>query len=425
MFKPSDKCIAAGDHFLVSALLRDQVSDLLPVNSRICKADEMLSYLLSLEGADRDTALAAYFETGIGIFQALRQIVGWRFGGFSGIGRLLDFASGYGRVTRFFVRAMDPSRISVSDIDRDAIEFQAREFGVNVFPSALGPEDLSAPETFDCIFVTSLFTHLPERTFGPWLYRLLDLLKPGGLLVFTVHDQARIGRGGQAGENGISFYRTSESRRLRTHDYGTTYVTEAYVGQLLAAFRDPCSWRRIAGGVLNHQDLFLVTNKPGADFAALRFARPPVGFFDGCQLVPDGRLQSYGWSCDLSEGAPVERVEISLGGKRMAQTDFFGPRPDVAQHFGDERYRMSGWSCEFSLPPDASRDNDALLIKAVSRGGAEKILFAGTITSARQRSLRAEQLLKKQRRPIWKIYASWRKFRGALSQWRVRHFPRG
>jgi 2-polyprenyl-3-methyl-5-hydroxy-6-metoxy-1,4-benzoquinol methylase len=42
----------------------------------------------------------------------------------------LDFACGYGRVTRWLVRALPPERVTAADTDRQAVRFCAHEFGV-------------------------------------------------------------------------------------------------------------------------------------------------------------------------------------------------------------------------------------------------------------------------------------------------------
>src|SRR5829696_6637436 len=63
--------------------------------------DEMLGHLVaSLEG-DRERAIFQYFQSGASIADSMDQVLRWRFGNTGRIGKLLDFASGYGRVTRF------------------------------------------------------------------------------------------------------------------------------------------------------------------------------------------------------------------------------------------------------------------------------------------------------------------------------------
>src|SRR5687768_9709010 len=149
----------------VRALLADQglTPDAIPLE--IDARDEMLEFLrMSFEG-DRERALFAYFRSGLSIADAMAQVLRWRFGEPGRIGCLLDFASGYGRVTRFLLREVPAERFWVSDIYADAVRFQEERFGVQGVASTILPEDFACAERFDAILVTSLFTHLPEERF--------------------------------------------------------------------------------------------------------------------------------------------------------------------------------------------------------------------------------------------------------------------
>ena len=48
----------------------------------------------------------------------------WRFGSLERVGKILDFASGYGRVTRFLVRDVPPELVWVADVYADGVRFQ-------------------------------------------------------------------------------------------------------------------------------------------------------------------------------------------------------------------------------------------------------------------------------------------------------------
>ncbi|HTQ80135.1 MAG TPA: class I SAM-dependent methyltransferase, partial [Thermoanaerobaculia bacterium] len=142
------------------------------LNLNIHAADEMLSFLEDTFGGDRDQALAVYFDSGRLIWETFREILAWRFGDLDRMGRLLDFASGYGRVTRFAVRDLAPERVWVADIYEQGVRFQEEQFGVHGLVSTASPTDFVTAERFDAILVSSLFSHLPEDTFHTWLARL-------------------------------------------------------------------------------------------------------------------------------------------------------------------------------------------------------------------------------------------------------------
>ena len=157
---------------LVAALLADRGLSRDDVPLEIDPRDEMLAFLMEINQGDPDRALFLYFLSGLSIADTLGQLLLWRFGGWERVGSVLDFASGYGRVTRFLLRDLPPGKVWISDVYEGAVEFQSRRFGVHGLVSTLRPEDFSPAERFDAILVTSLFTHLREERFAGWLRRL-------------------------------------------------------------------------------------------------------------------------------------------------------------------------------------------------------------------------------------------------------------
>ena len=158
------------------------------VNVEIYENDEMFQVLYWSQNANRDSAVASYLGSGRTIWQALRAVLLWRFGTLDRIGRVLDFAAGFGRVTRFLVREIPPDRIWVSDLQPEALLAQKTEHGVHTLASAEDPAALEVPGSFDAVLVSSLFTHLPPHRFSEWLAKLAGLVAPGGVLAFSVHD---------------------------------------------------------------------------------------------------------------------------------------------------------------------------------------------------------------------------------------------
>src|SRR3954469_18586907 len=252
---------------LVAALLADLQMDVdLAIDSR----DEMLGFLVDAFEGDRERALFAYFRSGASIADSLGQVLRWRFGGMDRIGRILDFASGYGRVTRFLVSEIPPERVWVSDVYADGVRFQEERFGVHGIVSTIRPEDFACAERFDAILVTSLFTHLPEARFVAWLRVLLGLLEPGGLLAFSAHSPAVLPQGVAMPETGIHFQETSESGSLAKSDYGSTWVTAEFVRSALDRAAGPgASLHRIERGLCSFQDLYLALPEGGVDFTGL------------------------------------------------------------------------------------------------------------------------------------------------------------
>jgi SAM-dependent methyltransferase len=351
--------------------------------------DEMLGFLLQAWEGDRDRALFQYFRTGASIADSLGQALRWRFGEPGRVGRLLDFASGYGRVTRFLVREVPPERVWVSDVYAGGVQFQAERFGVHGIVSAVRPEDFRVAGRFDAILVTSLFTHLPEERFVAWLRVLFGLLSPRGVLAFSTHSPAVLPHGVTMPASGIVFEERSESGSLDTSDYGSTWVTEAFVRDALARAAGPAaSLHRIDRGLCNFQDLYLAVPEPHADFSGLRFHHEPYLYVEHCSLKEEGRRLSLdGWAVSLS-GASRE-VQAVLDGELMAAAPVAGPREDVAASLGDERFLRSGWGCSFPLPAGASRSS-LLLLRVVDERGVAHPLQASTIEAAMLDAARRE-----------------------------------
>ncbi|HEX6177579.1 MAG TPA: class I SAM-dependent methyltransferase, partial [Thermoanaerobaculia bacterium] len=308
-------------HPMVDTLLRARIPRGGELNRAIDERDDMLDFALTLFHHDRDAALTNYFQNGLEQFEVLKHIAAWR----GPVRRMLDFASGYGRLTRFLVHQQLADEITVSDILEGGMEFQAREFGVRTILSTTSPEDFQAPEKYDLIFVASLFTHLPPSTFTPWLRRLVELLEPRGLLAFSVHDESIAPE--KVGE-GINFESRSESRVLDTNEYGSTWVTEAYVREQLAAIDPGLACVRMPRALAEWQDLYVVSPSP-LDNARLR--RAPKGFIEHCDTTADGILFT-GWAT-VGDEAP-DRVEVRIDDEVVATARTFHPRDDVAQSFG-------------------------------------------------------------------------------------------
>jgi SAM-dependent methyltransferase len=360
--------------------------------------DEMLEFLASSLQGDRERALYNYFQSGLAIAGAMAQLLRWRFGDLARVGRLLDFASGYGRVTRFLLRELPAERIWVSDVYADGVRFQQEQFGVHGIVSTVAPEDFGSDERFDAILVTSLFTHLPEERFVAWLGRLLGLLAPGGLLAFSVHGEELLAPGVELPASGILFQEISESGSLATHDYGSTWVSESFVRGALrrasAASATPpgaggASLHRLPKGLCNFQDLYLAVPEPKADFSRLSFRYEPYVFVERCELADGERLELSGWACVLG-CSRLRAVEVVLDGRLLATLPVGDPRADVAALLGGERFLASGWGGSCRLPPGASPVTSLLRLRAVDDRGARFPARASRLASALLDSSRLE-----------------------------------
>ena len=145
---------------------------------------------------------------------------------------LLEFASGYGCVTRHLAGALSPVNIVACDIHGAACDFIERTLATNAILSSARPEDLAIESgSYDAVFALSFFSHMPELTWSRWLVCLFDKVKPGGYLIFTTQGlQSRKHFGNPViPENGIWHIPSSEQKDLDAEDYGNTIVTTEFV----------------------------------------------------------------------------------------------------------------------------------------------------------------------------------------------------
>ena len=368
------------------------------VNLDIHAEDEMLLHYLNLHPGNRDQALVLYFDSGRRIWGTMASILRWRFGSRFGTlppdFQLLDFASGYGRVTRFAMLDIPPECFWVSDIYEGGVRFQEAAFGVHGLVSHADPGQFACAETFDAILVSSLFTHLPEATFRSWLRRLWGMLRPGGVLVFSVHDRDIMLPGRELPPGGIQFDAHSESGSLSSAQYGTTWVNEAFVRRMVGEVAPGSSVHRIPRGLLRFQDLYVVVPEADADFSGLKLAEEPEGFVEHCSFS-NGELRLTGWVVDRSRRAAPREVRLVVNGE-IAQAlgpEGFKPRPDAGVLFPYEEVKVTGWSLAARLAPEAAATGPAMgtvAVDVVDAAGGVSRLYEDTIPDALLRSSRLD-----------------------------------
>ena len=151
----------------------------------ISKNDLMFLFWLHQTGII-ENALTGYFQSGLAQANSIRKLLIEQEFDLQKI-KLLDFASGHGRVSRYYKSYLPVQNIYISDIKANAVEFQIKNFKYSGFTAPADPLLLNLKNTFDFITVSSLFTHLNEDLFGKWITVLGNLLSAGGILAFSIH----------------------------------------------------------------------------------------------------------------------------------------------------------------------------------------------------------------------------------------------
>lgn len=103
-----------------------------------------------------------------------------------------EIGCGYGRLVRQLVQRVDPSHVSVCDVDPDAAAFCARSFGVRAVRSNTS-FDFDPPVEADVVFALSVATHITPAAFDRFLDAALGALRPGGVLLFSTHGPKSLG----------------------------------------------------------------------------------------------------------------------------------------------------------------------------------------------------------------------------------------
>ncbi len=105
----------------------------------------------------------------------------------SSFDRILDFPCGHGRVTRHLKAAFPTAKITVADLDRDAVDFCAKTFGATPVYSSNDTRQIAIEGNFDLIWCGSLLTHFDAERCLEFLAFFKQLLSPRGIVIFTMH----------------------------------------------------------------------------------------------------------------------------------------------------------------------------------------------------------------------------------------------
>jgi SAM-dependent methyltransferase len=97
--------------------------------------------------------------------------------------RILDLPCGHGRVLRWLRAEWPQAEITACDLNRHGVDFCARELDARPLYSEVEPERIPLEGNYDLIWCGSLFTHLDEPMWGPFLRLFAKHLE--GTLVFT------------------------------------------------------------------------------------------------------------------------------------------------------------------------------------------------------------------------------------------------
>ncbi len=204
-------------------------------NASIHRNDLMFAFHVFNHPREIKEAIYSYFKIGIRTATNL-NLIATRFS--IKTDSLLDFGSGYGRVSRFFPQVFPDTAITVSEVKGHSLKFQKEQFGFNGIEHTQEAESLGN-SSYDLILSLSVFTHLPKTSFEAWLDKLINTLNPKGGLVFTFNNITTFKEHAPnpdfhyltlSEDSSFSFVSDSLSD---TSEYGSTYVSHRYLTDFL------------------------------------------------------------------------------------------------------------------------------------------------------------------------------------------------
>lgn len=174
------------------------------------------------------------------------------------IGFCLDVGCGYGRVVRDLRRKLPARAISVCDLNEEAAQFTASEFGVRKLPivEMMGPARNGA---FDLVYLLSVYTQLDRPMIEMNLAKVAALMRPGGVVVFTT----RSGRGSHGNQSDTAAFEAEMRRFGFVHrrgpgEEGTTWIAADEVMRLVAQMAPGLAFvTHKLGAIDGSQDVFV------------------------------------------------------------------------------------------------------------------------------------------------------------------------
>ena len=209
---------------------------------------------------DLESAISYYFSTSDESAEKLAALISSYCNLEKQSFNLLEFASGYGAVTRHFKNRLTNVTVTSCDIHKEATTFIQNKLGVEAVLSESIPENLKLTKSFDVVFALSFFSHMPKKTWSRWLSSLAAQVENGGYLIFTAHGKKSLTHFGdpEVEDDGFWFQLTSEQKDLDSDEYGMTVTLPKYVKSEIKLLPEFTLIHFEEGYWWEHQDVYIL-----------------------------------------------------------------------------------------------------------------------------------------------------------------------
>jgi SAM-dependent methyltransferase len=201
-----------------------------------------------------------FLHIGRATAMAIRQALSMAGRPLEAAGAILDFGCGCGRTLLWLTQWFPEQTFYGTDVDACAVQWCKRHIGAHFSVNSPEPP-LSYPEcSFDLVYAVSVFTHLSEQDQCKWLHELRRILKPGGVLLLSVHGPSSWSRLSQEERDilrrqGFLFKRSSKLRGIVPEWYHTAFHSRDYALQSFSRYFKPISFMENG---LGFQDLVVL-----------------------------------------------------------------------------------------------------------------------------------------------------------------------
>jgi hypothetical protein len=132
---------------------------------------------------------SAYLEAYSFVSVVDEKLVKYGLPGLESAARIVDFGSGWGRISRLLLGKLTPTSLYALDVDPEMTTLVNRTLpGINAMTVSSFPPSALAESGFDGVLAFSVFSHLSEEAHTAWAREFGRLVRPGGFAAVTVLD---------------------------------------------------------------------------------------------------------------------------------------------------------------------------------------------------------------------------------------------